>query len=147
VKLAVRLGDLHLQMDSFGDAEKAYQEPCQGAWRFHHSAATWRRPHPSLELEDARHWKPGRPPQDDAAKQAYVEARKRRLQVCVEEFAARVRQYPTDVGLKFDYGRYLLETGRFDDAIEQFQNTVSGSPAPGAVTALPRVRIPRKEGI
>jgi len=39
-------------------------------------------------------------------------------------YQERVRQYPTDVKMKFEYGRRLLKAKRFDEAIPAFQETV-----------------------
>ena len=36
-------------------------------------------------------------------------------------YADRVQNYPTDLTLKFEYGRKLFANGKYDDAIAQFQ--------------------------
>jgi tetratricopeptide (TPR) repeat protein len=39
----------------------------------------------------------------------------------IEDAAEQVRHYPSDLLLKFDYGKVLFENGRFTEAIQQFQ--------------------------
>lgn len=46
------------------------------------------------------------------------------LDLQVEEFERRVELHPTDLGLRFRLGQYLLRDGRLDEAIEQFQSAV-----------------------
>ena len=40
------------------------------------------------------------------------------------EYAERVEKYPTDLRLKYEYGRRLFELGRYDDAIPVFQDAM-----------------------
>lgn len=42
----------------------------------------------------------------------------------IAEYGRRVKAHPTDYELKLRFGRLLLETGKFDQAIEQFQKSV-----------------------
>lgn len=42
----------------------------------------------------------------------------------ITEYARKVHAHPTDYELKLRYGESLLATGRFDEAIEQFQKAV-----------------------
>lgn len=65
-------------------------------------------------------------PQEQAkAKTNYEEALRRQLQFELKEFKERVDNYPTDMALRFEYGRRLFATGYNDEAISQFQQAKS----------------------
>jgi tetratricopeptide (TPR) repeat protein len=51
---------------------------------------------------------------------AYAELVKLRI----DEFAVRVKDHPTDMGIKYEYGRALFTGGQIDAAIAEFQQTV-----------------------
>ncbi|WP_428389055.1 tetratricopeptide repeat protein [Mucisphaera sp.] len=52
---------------------------------------------------------------------AYQEHQKARLAFELGEFEERVKNYPTDMGLRYELGRRLFQAGRYDDAIGAFQ--------------------------
>jgi Flp pilus assembly protein TadD len=60
-------------------------------------------------------------PEDPKLKTKYDEARKRQLSFELKEFQERVKNYPTDLSLKFEYGRRLHAASQFDEAIGMFQ--------------------------
>jgi len=43
----------------------------------------------------------------------------------LSEFAERVKNYPTDMGIKFQYGRRQFAAGQYDDSISSFQEAQS----------------------
>lgn len=49
---------------------------------------------------------------------------KQRLDRQVKEYAWRVREHPTDMGLWFTYGQYAITAGETDEAIRAFQQSV-----------------------
>ncbi|QDU32406.1 hypothetical protein KS4_04380 [Poriferisphaera corsica] len=63
--------------------------------------------------------------QDDTSneqlKKDYQEARKQQLVFDLKEYDERVKNYPTDLGLKFELGRRQHQAGMIDDAIGTFQ--------------------------
>ncbi|MGE4619564.1 MAG: tetratricopeptide repeat protein [Planctomycetota bacterium] len=59
---------------------------------------------------------------DAAAATELEQALVQQKEFMLEESARRVADHPTDFGLKFKYGEQLMETGRWDEAIAQFQN-------------------------
>ncbi len=46
---------------------------------------------------------------------------KQQLEFEIEEYAERAKNYPTDLGIKYELGRRLLLAGRYDDAIGSLQ--------------------------
>jgi tetratricopeptide (TPR) repeat protein len=58
-------------------------------------------------------------------KQKYDEARKKRVIFELNEYTDRVKNYPTDMGLRFELGVRLLATGKIDEAISAFQQAKS----------------------
>ena len=64
-------------------------------------------------------------PEDADAKAKLQEAMQRRLKFELGEYAERVQNYPTDLGLKFQYGLRLFQTEQFDEAIGMFQQARS----------------------
>ncbi len=60
-------------------------------------------------------------PEDEKLKTKYAEFTKKKLIFELKEFDERVKNYPTDLGLKFELGRRLFLAGKFDDAIGAFQ--------------------------
>ncbi len=61
---------------------------------------------------------------DEALKTDLLDLRREKLEFEVEEFSRRVSEHPTDLDLRFRVARLLLETGRVDAAIENFQQSV-----------------------
>ncbi len=64
-------------------------------------------------------------PDDDAARQKYQEARKRQLAFELQEYTERVKNYPTDLALRYELGKRLYLAGKTDDAIGAFQQAKS----------------------
>ena len=62
-------------------------------------------------------------PEDADAKRRYEELRKKRLAFELEEYAERVKQYPTDMSLRFELGKRLYQAGQIDEAISAFQQS------------------------
>lgn len=60
---------------------------------------------------------------DEGAKERMVAARRALLDVETSEYQEQVAAYPTDLGLKFEYGKRLQESGRHEEAIAQFQES------------------------
>ncbi len=59
---------------------------------------------------------------DDAElRRSYTELAKRKLQFELEEYTDRVKNYPTDMGMRFELGKRLYMVKRYDDAIAAFQ--------------------------
>lgn len=53
--------------------------------------------------------------------QKYREAKKEALQFEISVFKDRMKHYPTDLRLRYEYGKRLFETGHFDEAIPYLQ--------------------------
>lgn len=64
-------------------------------------------------------------PDDEALKKNFEEARRRQLVFELQEFTERVKNYPTDMGLRFEMGRRLFASGQLDEAIGAFQQAKS----------------------
>lgn len=62
-------------------------------------------------------------PQDAAAAEAYANAKAKFLAMEIEEYQAQMEAYPTDLTIKFELGKRLFETGKFEDAIPMFQES------------------------
>lgn len=60
-------------------------------------------------------------PQDEASREKYQAILEQKLQFEHDEFAQRVKNYPTDLGLRYELGRRLFALQKFDDAIGAFQ--------------------------
>ncbi|MFA9480230.1 tetratricopeptide repeat protein [Phycisphaerales bacterium AB-hyl4] len=62
-------------------------------------------------------------PDDPDLKQKYEELRRKRLTFELQEYRERVKQYPTDMALRFELGRRLYQSGEVDEAIGAFQQS------------------------
>jgi tetratricopeptide (TPR) repeat protein len=62
-------------------------------------------------------------PQDAAAAEAYANAKAKFLAMEIEEFQAQLEAYPTDLTIKFELGKRLFDSGKFEDAIPLFQES------------------------
>ena len=61
---------------------------------------------------------------DDPALTATVKTIEReKTRFMLEDLAARVRKYPSDMPLRFEYGHALMQDDRIDEAIKQFQQS------------------------
>ncbi|HOA74641.1 MAG TPA: tetratricopeptide repeat protein [Phycisphaerae bacterium] len=58
---------------------------------------------------------------DSGDEQRYREAAKERLEFELSVYKDRMKNYPTDLRLRYEYGRRLFEKRRFDDAIPYLQ--------------------------
>ncbi len=66
---------------------------------------------------DARDARPG----DEAARATADDLRRRQVETELAIIEERIRQYPTDLRLRYELGVRLFEMGRFDEAIPAFQ--------------------------
>lgn len=60
-------------------------------------------------------------PGDEQVTQKYEEAKKKQLEFELREFADRVQNYPTDMGMRYELGKRLLLSRQVDEAIGAFQ--------------------------
>lgn len=60
-------------------------------------------------------------PDDEEAKQKYRDGQRKQLEFELKEFTDRVKNYPTDMGLRFELGKRLYQAGKLDEAIGAFQ--------------------------
>lgn len=60
-------------------------------------------------------------PSDAEAKKTLEEFIRRRMTFELQEFTERVKNYPTDMGLRFELGRRLYQARQYDEAIGAFQ--------------------------
>lgn len=60
-------------------------------------------------------------PDDTDLKAKYTDARKKQLAFELKEYEERVKNYPTDMALRYELGRRLYLAGMIDDAIGAFQ--------------------------
>ncbi len=60
-------------------------------------------------------------PDDDSYRERYNDTRKEKMAFELEEYADRVKNYPTDLRLKYELGRRQFATKQFDDAIGSLQ--------------------------
>lgn len=59
----------------------------------------------------------------DELRLRHAAANKQFLQMEIEEYEAWMKAYPTDLLIKYELGRRFFETGRYEDAIAQFQDS------------------------
>lgn len=64
-------------------------------------------------------------PDDEALKQKYSENLRKQIAFELNEFTDRVKNYPTDMGLRFELGRRLYASGKVEEAISAFQQAKS----------------------
>lgn len=64
-------------------------------------------------------------PNDESLKHQYEQARRTQLKFELDEFAERTKNYPTDLGIRYEYGVRLYQTGQIDEAIGAFQQAKS----------------------
>lgn len=62
-------------------------------------------------------------PADESIKQRFAELNRKKLTFELEEFTERVKNYPTEMGIKFELGRRLVIFKKYDDAIGMFQQS------------------------
>ncbi|MBN1846455.1 MAG: tetratricopeptide repeat protein [Sedimentisphaerales bacterium] len=60
---------------------------------------------------------------DDALTEQLEELTRQQLAAELEHYQLCVNNYPTDLGLKYELGRRLLQAGKYDDAIPVFQKS------------------------
>lgn len=71
------------------------------------------------EAEAAAEAKPG----DAALAQRVEKLRHDRVRFMLDDLAARVHKYPSNMPLRFEYGHALMQDGQVDEAIKQFQQS------------------------
>ncbi|BAM02308.1 tetratricopeptide repeat protein [Phycisphaera mikurensis] len=64
-------------------------------------------------------------PDDAGYREKYEKATKQRLDFELKEYQTRVKQYPTDLRLKYDFGKRLLQAGMHDEAIGMLQQAAT----------------------
>ncbi len=64
-------------------------------------------------------------PDDEQAKQLLKKIRQEKLTFELAEFQERVKNYPTDMALRYELGRRQFESGQYDDAIASLQEAQS----------------------
>ena len=64
-------------------------------------------------------------PDDDEARQILKKLGAEAARSELEEFTERAKQYPTDMKIRFDLGRRLFMSKKYDEAIAEFQNAKS----------------------
>jgi len=62
-------------------------------------------------------------PDDADLKKKYEDTLRKRLAFELQEFTERVKNYPTDMALRFELGKRLHQAGKLDEAIGAFQQT------------------------
>lgn len=72
-------------------------------------------------------------PGDAALQSEYESFAKGLLEEEINEYMERVKHYPTDLNLKFELGRRLYDSGRYDEAIGQFQVAQNSAGIAGTV--------------
>ncbi len=60
-------------------------------------------------------------PQDTQARRQFQVLSQQKLKFEFDEYAQRVKNYPTDLGLRYEYGKRLFALQRYDEAIGAFQ--------------------------
>ncbi len=63
-------------------------------------------------------------PDDAAAKSAHDEAYQALIQASLKEYGRRVQEHPLDLPERFRLGQWLLQSGKVDEALAEFQQTV-----------------------
>lgn len=71
-----------------------------------------------LEFKDAAEGNPG----NATAQENYRKAQLSFLKMEIDEYRARIEAYPTDLLLKYELGKRLMDAGQYDDAIALFQD-------------------------
>lgn len=63
-------------------------------------------------------------PDDAALKQQLAAKQKEWKEFALKEYARRVAEHPTDLGLRLQYGKLLYQSNQMDQAIQEFQKAV-----------------------
>ncbi len=121
-----RVGELYEKLDEFDSAVSAYEN------------ASEIRPQDgqlTMKIGDLklRKWeerinkvkeKLKKEPDNRKLKKKLEKLKKKQLQERVKEYKKRVQNHPTDMELRFHYGRYLRQAGKTDEAISQLQKAI-----------------------
>jgi len=126
-KAFAALGDAYYKNDQFTEAERAYAKAFEIGKRFGMrekmgDARIRRLEHAEAQAKDLAETG------DPIARAKYREARQRRLEFCVKEYAFRRQHHPTDMKLCFRLGQYYFELGGEENvskAVQEFQQAMS----------------------
>ncbi|MAG59085.1 MAG: hypothetical protein CMJ83_22590 [Planctomycetes bacterium] len=125
VKALVRLGQLHIQNQSYDDAIDLFlraQKLAPGDAELSDRLGDARIRRFEADISKAeRAAKAG----EEGADDRIPRLRRELLELQVEEFTRRVEAHPTDMSLRFRLGSHLIRADRLDEAIEQFQLSVN----------------------
>lgn len=116
------------------DEERAYKLSMQAYKRF--GAFKWRDEAGEVKIRIARRKVRAMREEagaDPSKRGRYEAGQKKLLEIELEEFKLRVEAYPTDLKVKYEYGRRLFLAERFEEAIEQFQRSKDASGLGNAV--------------
>jgi len=105
-------------------AMDAYQKTKQ--FRFRQEAGELKLRMARRKLEEYRD-RAAQNPEDAAAQEALAKAERKFLEMELVELNARVANYPTDLGLKYELGRRQFEVGDYEAAIALFQESKNDS--------------------
>ena len=120
-----KLARLLLERGGEQDEKNAYQLLMKAHQRF--NVYRWKQQAGDIQMRVARRKlaelrEAAKAAPDDSEKQAKYEAgRKKVLELELEQYRERVRNYPTDLKLKFELGRRLFEAGEYEAAISELQ--------------------------
>jgi len=124
-----RLADLYIEKEEFDKAldiydraiEKFPQNPDLPEHRFRIESSKLDHQISASENRLAQN------PDDNALKQQLEKIKQQKSQFMMDNLRKRIDKYPNDLGLRFEYGGILLETGDVDQAIKQFQLSVKSA--------------------
>ncbi len=121
-----RIGELYNKMDRIDDAVSAYRK----ALELHPQDSQLKMRIGDLKLKkwdqkvEALEEELEKNPDDEELQNRLEKTKKKRLKKQLEEYRQRVQDHPTDMKLRYHYGRFLMQAGKVDDAISQFQEAV-----------------------
>jgi tetratricopeptide (TPR) repeat protein len=117
-RLLRSLAELYTQKHRFADARRLYEQLQAGETGADPSLA---KALADLRVRELEHQMNQLDPtaEDYSARQAALQADKQALQL--EECRRRVEKFPTDLGLRFELGVLLFQSGKIGEAIAEFQ--------------------------
>ena len=132
VEALLRSEEEERENEAIGLLQKAFGET--KTYRFKSRAGDIRIKQFGRQLRDARA-AAKKNPNDKAARARHDALQRERLLFELGEYGERVEHYPTDLRLKFEYGRRLLQNGDHDDAIAMLQQA-TGDPKSRSAASL-----------